>query len=146
LSPVTDKDKGWKRIQRELRILNRRSLFIGYPKGKTTQFNINKAFWNEYGTSRIPSRPFNRTTFDRFQSKVIKYQKTLMRQVYRGKINARIAFTNLGNRYVGYIRRTIKAGPWTPNAPATIARKGRDEPLIDTREMYRTTKFDVRRK
>ena len=43
------------------------------------------------------------------------------------------------------ISSTLTNGPWTPNSPVTIARKGSSRPLIDTGELrasitYRTEK------
>ena len=45
--------------------LQNMNLKIGFPRSKSTQANIMKAVWNEFGTRRIPERPFLRTSMDR---------------------------------------------------------------------------------
>lgn len=51
-----------------------------------------------------------------------------------------------GQRAQSLIQQSILEGNWTPNAPATIAEKGSDKPLIDTSHMKNSVTYVVRDK
>ena len=40
--------------------------------------------------------------------------------------------------------RKINKGPFTPNAPATVKRKGSSQPLIDTGNLRKSITFVIR--
>lgn len=97
-------------------------------------FAAKKATWNEYGTSRMPARPFLRNTL---------YEREREWGVFLGpKLIAVLDGANvdvvamLGPQMVKSIRSTINAGNFAPLAASTIAKKGHSKPLIDTGDMY----------
>ena len=107
------------------------------------------AVYNEFGTSRIPARPFMRTVA---KSEPKKWVGTMVGHI-RGRATDpaiwKQALGKAGEQMVKDIQNSIQNGSWTPNAPATVrakARKGKgepDHPLMDTGEMFAAVKFEV---
>lgn len=120
------------------------SVKVGFLEGATypdTGIPVAQvAFWNEYGTSRAPARPFFR------------------RMIANNSAGwgARIAgaakyFEYDGAKVLGLMGLTIaeelqqSITDWKdpPNAPYTIAKKGFDKPLTDTGHMKSSVDFEV---
>lgn len=101
------------------------------------------AFWNEFGASKIPARPF----IGGFSAHAIDEIKTAMQRTAEyvdkgGSIDA--ALRNLGQWAEGEQRTYITTSSnFTPNAPYTIAKKGSSKPLIDTGFMLRQIAYKV---
>lgn len=95
------------------------------------------AMWNEFGTSKIPSRPFMRNSIKDWQTSD-EVKKTL-RQVIdptNPAFTAQAA-NKLGAQLVGLMQLAMKDPDFPPNAPFTKLQKGGSEgadttPLIDT--------------
>lgn len=96
---------------------------------------------NEFGTSKIPPRPFFRTMIRKNSEK--------------WPINLRTALTNTGGDaatslgQVGQeiqeeLQDSIRSNVPPPNAPATAKAKGFDRTLIDTGVMLNTVKHNVK--
>ena len=108
------------------------------------------AIYNEFGTSRIPSRPFMRTVAKSDAPK--KWVGGMVRYL-KGKAKDPEAWKNAlggaGEQMAKDIQDSIQNGNWTPNAPATVkakARKGKVEPnhpLIDTGDMLHAVRSEV---
>lgn len=90
---------------------------------------------NEFGTERIPERSFLRSTVDnrreRFRSFLSRHKAEMMKSPQRRKM----VLERLGILAESEVIRKINQGPFTPNAPSTIQRKGSSKPLIDTGRM-----------
>jgi hypothetical protein len=126
---------------------------IGFPKGGASQFVINKAVWNEFGTrggasgggwgGPIPERPFMRNAWRNgapvFKADMISRARELMAGV--GTLGS--ALQRLGEKGRDDIRGSITALQDPPNAPATIERKGFNNPLVMTGEMRADVTFKV---
>ena len=142
---ITDKDKGWKKIKRELKKVHNSSVVIGYVRGKSSHKNILKATVNEYGSPRkkIPSRPFTRYTFSKFMGKVANFHGKLYGQILDGKETTYKALQKIGLFYRGLLQVSIRTGPWVKNAPSTLRRKSSTKPLIDTGDMLADVQFKV---
>ena len=107
------------------------------------------AVYNEFGTSRIPARPFMRTVA---KSEPKKWVGTMVGHI-RGRATDpaiwKQALGKAGAQMVDDIQNSIQNGNWVPNAPATVkakARKGKtepDHPLMDTGQMFAAVKFEV---
>ena len=102
------------------------------------------AIYNEYGTEHIPSRPFIRRTADENADKVATAAGRLADKVATGGMDARTAVAMLGQFYVDVQKRAIRNGPWVPNAPSTIKRKGSSRPLIDDAVMINAVRAKVK--
>lgn len=124
----------------------------GIPSGATTTDGKSipeYAVYNEFGTSRIPGRPFMRTTANEHQN---EWCETLAGAL-KGEIlkdNAKGAMGLVGEQMKAHIQQTIQKGSFAPNAPRTVAikrKKGKvepDHPLIDTGQMIASIISEVK--
>jgi HK97 gp10 family phage protein len=124
----------------------------GIPAGATTTDGKSipmYAAYNEFGTSRIPARPFMRTTANEHQN---EWCETLAGAL-KGEIlkdNAKGAMGLVGEQMKAHIQQTIQKGSFAPNAPRTVANKrakGKvepDHPLIDTGQMLASIISEVK--
>ena len=124
----------------------------GIPAGATTTDGKSipmYAAYNEFGTSRIPARPFMRTTASEHQN---EWCETLA-DALKGEIlkdNAKGAMGLVGEQMKAHIQQTIQKGSFAPNSPKTIANKRRkgkvepDHPLIDTGQMLASIISEVK--
>lgn len=124
----------------------------GIPSGaKTTDGKSIPMYaaYNEFGTSRIPARPFMRTTANEHQN---EWCETLAGAL-KGEIlkdNAKGAMGLVGEQMKAHIQQTIQKGSFAPNSPKTIANKRRkgkvepDHPLIDTGQMLASIISEVK--
>lgn len=140
---VIDKDKGFQRELRRHRNADGIRVLVGfhgdeppYPDGTSI---AEVAAFNEFGTSRIPARPFMRNAVDKYQD---SWFEQIRKDRQRGLDEHAIA-QRLGLRMVGDIRQEITDLDTPPNAPSTIARKGSSNPLIDTGRMRQSVKHKV---
>jgi hypothetical protein len=101
------------------------------------------AFWNEYGTTRAPARPFFRTTIAQ-QSKTWgdKLSKAIAATNYDGKT----ALGLLGQSMRDDVENSIAQWSAPPNAPLTVKIKGFDKPLVDSGDMQRAVDYEVKDK
>jgi len=97
------------------------------------------AFWNEFGTSRAPARPFFRGMIDRelgdWGDKLGKFLKA-------SDFNSDTALGLLGTDVKDALTQEIARWP-ADNAPSTVARKGFNKGLVDKGVMQRSTDFEV---
>lgn len=106
------------------------------------------AAYNEFGTSRIPARPFLRQTADKHKSEWF--------EILANEINSNPADPNFergavltGEAMKSDIIDTIQNGEFEPNSPITVAiktAKGKqepDHPLIDTGQMLQAIAYEV---
>ena len=99
------------------------------------------AAWNEFGTERIPERPFFRNA--------IRESKDELLQVLKGNVDPRTMNVDrrtaglLGQTMVGIIQENITKLRTPPNRPATIAAKGSSNPLIDEGIMKNSATYRV---
>ncbi len=86
----------------------------------------------------IPPRPFMTTTIKNYKNKWAKGLKVLLESMPPEQ-----ALSYLGERMRTDIMDTIISHKFTPNAPFTIMKKGRDKPLIDSGDMLNSIKYKV---
>ena len=107
------------------------------------------AIYNEYGTvsndgkTVIPARPFMTDTAKKSPEWMKKLQGILKLQ--GSKINIENALVIVGEIMAGDIQKTIsKANSlYTPNAPSTIKKKGKDTVLQNTSLMLNSVNYKV---
>lgn len=98
------------------------------------------AFWNEFGTSRAPARPFFRTTIAKESAAWgDKLSKALVYYNYDGAL----ALRALGQSMRDDLEATIQRWDSPRNADSTIARKGFNKPLIHNSIMVRAPDFEL---
>lgn len=130
------------------------SCHIGYGLGTTASGEIpeeqgaslaERAYKNEYGTSKIPARPFMHITAENNGRKWLATLKGAVQNGYTFK-EALVMVGEVGHKDV---MQTIESHVPPPNSPATIAAKrarGRTHPettLIDTGEMQKGVSYEV---
>ncbi len=136
----------------EHKIVNAGVLRVGFLEKSTYPSKAGKgaalpvaqvAFWNEFGTVRAPARPFFRTTI---QKQSPTWGDRLGKAVKATHYDGQKALALLGQSMRDDVENAIAAWASPPNAPATIARKGFDKPLIDTGTMQRAVDYEVKPK
>ncbi|WCH45807.1 hypothetical protein [Lysinibacillus sp. OF-1] len=98
------------------------------------------------GSVSIPERSFLRTTFDEKNEEWISFFKSQLKHVLALQMDVQMLFNRLGARMVGDIQENITDLDAPPNAPATIAKKGSSNPLIDTGGLRMRITYRVVRK
>jgi hypothetical protein len=110
-----------------------------YPDG--TQV-AQVGYIQEYGApeAKIPPRPFFRAVIAEGKS---TWPAILASGVehYRGDVKSALAL--LGDQIVGELSQSVRDWSSPPNAPATIAKKGFNKPLIDTGRMANSFSYEV---
>jgi len=108
---------------------------------------VSVAIQNEFGTEKIPSRPFMRTTAIKYEKDLNRLRNGLIKKIISGKITLQKALEIIGQEYVYQIKYVINHENFAPNAASTIARKGSNKrPLIDTTRMIESINYKVRNK
>ena len=144
--------KGGERFKAQLRQLatnlqTARGVRIGFLEGATYPATPGKsslnvatvAFWNEFGTSRAPARPFFRGMIRRQQE---GWGAQLARFLRSTKLDAAKALSLLGLTIKEELTDSIATWP-ADNAPSTVRRKGFNHGLVDKGVMQRSTDFEV---
>lgn len=134
----------------EIRMQGSATLVAGVLKGATNEKGDSVAYYamvNEYGTEEIPARPFMRNTVNEHSAE----WKALLKQGISAGVTPEEALEKIRNVVRADIIATIKSGNFTPNAPATVARKKRqglehsDKPLIETTALIRSINTEIRK-
>lgn len=146
-------DKGFKNAMDEIKEISRGPIVkIGVQSEEGSQkepgdsLNLAQiASVNEFGSSdgRIPSRPFVRSTMDENRRLIEQRSDQLSFASLRGTISARRMLEILGLFIESLMKRKLTRGPWEPNAPSTVLRKGSSRPLIDTGRLRSSIRYKV---
>lgn len=150
MTKVIDRDLGWKKIKAEIARSRKLEVVVGILEGSKSPEDgasiAEYATYNEFGTERIPSRPFMAITFDENVAAIGKdmdQQGWLMEQ---GKRTAEQALTVIGMKHAQRTQKTITGRDILPAlAPSTVAaKKGSTKTLVDTGAMVNAVQIDVR--
>lgn len=107
-----------------------------YPDGTSV---ATVAFMNEYGTSKIPPRPFFRQTISEQKSNWTQLAKDAIQMGY--SIEHTLGL--VGAQMQSDLQYSIMSWTNPPNAPYTVAIKGFNAPLRHTLLMHDSIKFEV---
>lgn len=118
------------------------------PRGKQVLVTSNGSGFNVYFYLRkevnIPKRPFLGPTMI---AHAPEYGDMIQERVKRLMIDndytAEEILNAVGKRMKQDVKKQIMNGDFTPNAPATLARKNGDRPLIDTGAMLNGVTFKI---
>ena len=94
----------------------------------------------------IPERAFIRGGFDANVNRFGKMVETLLKTVILGQNSLEVFWDTLGEYIVGQIRKYMVEMRSPPNSFATIAAKGRSNPLINTGRLRDAITYKVVRK
>lgn len=130
---IQDSDPGFKKFRNQLQ---------GGPDqvdiglfGEQGSDLVEYATKNEFGNQKIPERSFLRSTVDEDNRLFIKFIDKEKNGIVKGKRTRKEALKRLGIFAEGRVKLKINKGPFVPNAPFTIKKKGSSKPLIDTGRM-----------
>lgn len=149
---IEDIDHGYKKIVEEIKSFEKSFVKVGVlsnaGKEKDGTDLVDVATFNEYGTSRIPSRPFMAQTFDKNQNDIHNNLENGLGAIIDGKRTSEMVLKEIGVWYQGQIRKMFRDGDYTPNAPSTIRIKtkgagGDTTPLIDTGRLIQSINYTV---
>lgn len=107
-----------------------------YPDGTSV---ATVAFMNEYGTSKIPPRPFFRQTISEQKSNWTQLAKDAIKMGY--SIEHTLGL--VGAQMQTDLQYSIMTWTTPPNAPYTVMKKGVNSPLRHTLLMHDSIKFEV---
>ena len=103
------------------------------------------AAYNEFGTERIPPRPFMRRAIDDHKTEIKAFVEEAFATTMTSA-NSRQLYNMIGTTLKGFIQWEIKTGNFVPNARSTILKKLSSKPLIDTGHMRQSVMYEVRKK
>ncbi len=89
----------------------------------------------------IPPRPFLDTAWERVAASLT----TDVERLLRIGVTGRELYEQLGAKYADELWWTIEDWSFPPNAPLTIALKGRDDPLVETGSLRDSVAYRVHR-
>lgn len=124
-------------LPRQIQILQQikgKKVYVGwfddtYPSGERI---ADVMYILEYGTAKIPARPFGRLAKEMFNAKRNSVEKEPLRALNFGLITEDEFLKEIGHAIKETIEESMLYGGWAPNAQSTIDKKGFDQPLLDT--------------
>lgn len=152
---VHDVDKGFRRIITGMKELGNNSIIAGVLKESGNADNgmtlAEIALINEFGTTKagrnhkvtIPSRPFMRQAADKNEKEWLDFSENVVGKMIDKGAGAGQAYNIIGQKVEGDIKEIFVTGDFAPNAPATIAKKGSDTPLIDTGKLRQSIRYRI---
>lgn len=141
-----------KDLARKIEDVGKVELAVGFPSGVNGVSSphyengasiLEVAVYNNFGIG-VPRRAFFEQSKGPIQAAWHKRLKEQKISLYSGRARWRKFLQLVGIESQKIVQKKITDGPWLPNAPATIARKGSDKPLIDTGAMRQNVTFVVR--
>ena len=130
---IRDSDPGFKNFRNQLKG-GPNAVNIGLFGEQGSDLVIYAAS-NEFGTEKNPERSFLRSTVDEKKRKFIKFIDRQKINIVKSRISRNVALRRLGVFAESEVVKKINRGPFVPNKPSTIAKKGSSKPLIDTGRM-----------
>lgn len=97
------------------------------------------AFWNEFGTSTAPARPFFRQTIQRHSR---DWGSNLGKALKATNFDKDKSLVMLGTEIKDEIVESIASWP-ADNAPSTVKRKGFNHGLVESSKMQNSADFEV---
>lgn len=92
----------------------------------------------------IPERSVIRSTVDKKRRSYENMMAKLWGDITINKMTAPRAANLMGLKVQADMRSKMTRGPFAPNKPSTIRRKGSSKPLIDTRQLAKSLGYEVR--
>ena len=150
---VDDVEKAIENLKKSIDTLAKTKIAIGvFADAGTNDRGVpiaEYAAYQELGTVSIPARSFllwsSYLHRDEEHAYVAGAAENIVGQMLAGEVDSMIVAA--GQRWSDYVRSTIASGGggrWAPLAPATIAKKGHDIPLIDKDRLYKAITYEVR--
>jgi hypothetical protein len=147
-------DTGWNELLKVVKNLQDSKAYVkagvfGDKAGERGEplTTVDLAVIHEFGapSAGVPERSFIRSSFEKHRPEYIAALRKLVAEVYGLKMSIPKALGIIGLRMATDMKRGITSGAGIPppNAPATIARKGSDRPLVDTGRLMNSITWHV---
>jgi hypothetical protein len=145
---VKDIDRGYKKFVREINKARTLEVAVGIfenARNDEGEKIAEYAAYNEYGTSKIPARPFMALSVDRNKAEIKKDIDEGLARITSGAGTVEKELNRIGAKHVERIQATI-TGPNIPPplSPATVAKKGNNKTLVDTSAMVNAVTWEIR--
>lgn len=145
-----DKDLGYKRILKELKILEGKPhVKVGFPakskkkdakkEGNEFVTVLDVAIYSEFGTIRAPERSFIRASFDENRNKYLALNKKLLKKIYSGSMTVSKALDVLGLTILNDIKNFMVQGKVKPESFRALIEDGNT--LVDTAQMLNSMTY-----
>lgn len=141
-------DRGWNRLQEELRKADGARTKVGLPAegdvaegpAATMSELATVGAVHEFGApnKNIPERSWLRTAYDENKTRLDAVKKREYNSIVDGRQTAKQAIGRVGEWFAARVKAKIRRGPFAPLQAATIARKKSKKPLIDTGQMIQS--------
>jgi hypothetical protein len=122
-----------------------------HPSSESGATVASIAAWNEWGTPRIPPRPFMRLSYEAFKKDTAFLIKALKSTVFakngkyiRKNADVKGFFDVCGLKIQSLMVKQIDSNMPPENAPSTIAAKGSDHTLFDKGSLKKSLSYAVR--
>lgn len=155
-APTRDNRNRFDRIIEQIDLMQHSYVIIGFQEGTVTrdqtmgnrhkqggQSMADIAAQNEFGTARIPARPFMRTSFDENRTRLSQVIARQYGLILDGNSTVRRSLGLMGLFMQDLVVAKIREIQNPPNSPRTIARKGSSKPLIDFGQMVSAVTYRV---
>lgn len=103
-----------------------------HPNGTGGQSLAEVGWWNEFGTDKIPERPFLRTGLRENVNNYRAIMQAQLKAFLTQKTEESQALGVLGEKAQADVQRKIVQVSSPPNTPLTVEKKGSSSPLQDT--------------
>ena len=131
-------------LENELKgLIKNKSLEVGFfevSKYENGVYVASVASFNEYGTAKIPPRPFFRNAIAKNSNK----WNDILTNELRNSVDVELAYNRVGEVAKGDIVESIMQTNTPPNSPLTIAKKRSSKPLVDTSFMRSSVNYKVK--
>lgn len=119
-----------------------RRVKAGFPSGQAGGDIVMRAVWQEFGTTRIPERPFIRNAMTANLSGYRDLARSSAEQIIAGSMTMRRALERMGIKAQGDIQKEMPGTP-PPNAPSTIRQKGSSMTLVDSGQLRQSVSWVI---
>lgn len=137
---LKDGSKDLRRINKMFR--GKSKVKVGFPKGSSEDI-LDRAAYNEFGTRKMPERPFMRNGLRDGVPEIKRASRTIAKRIVRGQLSAKQGLNQLGIKGKQLIQESITDLSDPANSPVTMQMKGSSNPLIDTGEMRGAVTYEV---
>ena len=145
----------YKQVKKTLLDFSKLDLLVGVPQEKTERegnsepiTNAELMFIHTNGSpiKNIPKRPTIEPTIEENKERISEMFNKTVNKILNKKGDGRADLEKIGIWTVNKIKAKFGSDDLIPNAPATIAKKGSDRPLIDTGQLRNSITYVIRRK
>jgi hypothetical protein len=145
---VSDMDAGWGAALAGLTHMDGAGVEVGifeedgvHPHSDEGLTIAEIALRNEFGDDGVPARPFMATNYAANEQRYGRLAEKVFADVLKNGISVDQALQTLGATQASDVKYTINDWTSPANSAATIARKGKNDPLVDSGIMRDSVKF-----